>query len=63
MPQPSRPQPQPLEVTIMFEPTRAAPEVLHGAYDAVLPRPHRRLRCQSQGAAHGLLQAAEGSSR
>jgi hypothetical protein len=63
MPQPSRQQPQSLEVTIVFEPTRAAPEVLHRAYGAVLPLPRRTFPHRQRGAALGWYQTAEGSRR
>jgi hypothetical protein len=63
MPRPFRQQPPTLEMTIVFEPTRAAPEILHRAYDAVLPLPRRTLPGRPQGATSGMPQAAEGSRR
>ena len=61
MPQPSHQPPQPLEVMIVFEPTRAAPEVQHEAYSVVLPTPRRTLARQQQGADRRPEHAADGS--
>jgi hypothetical protein len=41
MSDPARQTATPLEVTVMYEPTRATSEVLHAAYAAVLPAPRR----------------------
>jgi hypothetical protein len=61
MPQPSHQPPQSLEVIIVFEPTRTAPEVLRQAYSVILPTPRRTLARRQQGAARKLNHAAEGS--
>jgi hypothetical protein len=41
MSDPARQTATPLEVTVMYEPTRVASEALHAAYAAVLPAPRR----------------------
>ena len=41
MSDPPRQAATPLEITVMYEPTRVASEVLHAAYAAVLPIPRR----------------------
>jgi hypothetical protein len=43
MSDPPRHAATPLEVTVMYEPTRFAQDTLHVAYATVLPMPRRRI--------------------
>jgi hypothetical protein len=50
MPKPARKKPKPLEVAIMFEPTRLAHDCLQAAYAHLVPTLRRRIPSTSSQA-------------
>ena len=55
MPTPARKKPKPLEVAVMFEPTRLAHDCLQAAYAHLIPTLRRRIPSTSSQAHPNLI--------